>query len=297
VTRPQGLRRFTGSPGPGRTARGAPGAPAPGQPPGTGPAETPGGNAGGPPGGAGTEPGPPVPDTDRQAELAEEHCEFCATAIPATHGHVADLEQSSLMCACRACYLLFTHPGASSLSRSAGQEAPAGRPAAGAHGRYHAVPDRYLRDSSRVMSVAEWDELQIPVGLAFFLYRSQPGELGCFYPSPAGATECALDLPAWQRLAEAHPLLAEAEPDVEAVLICRPGPGAAGAGHTGSSGAPATMDYFIVPIDACYELAGRMRMLWRGFDGGTEARESIDEFLASVRARARDTARQGAQHG
>ena len=317
MTRPQGLRRFTGSPGPGRTAPGAPGAPAPAQPPGTGLAEPPGRSAGAAPGGAGAELGPPVPDTDRQAELPEEHCEFCATAIAASHGHVADLDQSSLMCACRACYLLFTHPGASSLSRGASQEAPAGRPAAGAHGRYHAVPDRYLRDSSRVMSVAEWDELQIPVGLAFFLYRSQPGELGCFYPSPAGATECALDLPAWQRLAEAHPLLADAAPDVEAVLICRPGAGPggrspgspgsarpAGAAAAGASPAgapatmdPATMDYFIVPIDACYELAGRMRMLWRGFDGGTEARASIEEFLASVRARAKDTARQGAQHG
>jgi hypothetical protein len=203
---------------------------------------------------------------------------------------VADLEQSSLACACRACYLLFTHPGASSLSRTAGQ------PVAGAHGRYHAVPDRYLRDSSRVMSVAEWDELQIPVGLAFFLYRSQPGELSCFYPSPAGATECALDLPAWQRLAAAHPLLAEAEPDVEAVLICRPGSGTGEAGGTSPSGAEATMDYFIVPIDACYELAGRMRMLWRGFDGGTEARESIEEFLGQVRGRAKDVPRQDARH-
>ena len=42
-----------------------------------------------------------------------------------------------------------------------------------------------------------------------------------------------------------------------------------------------------MPIDACYELAGRMRMHWRGFDGGTEARQSIAEFLDGVRARAR----------
>ena len=293
MTRPQGLRRFTGPPG---QPRGAPGAPPPSAraAPAPLPAREPAAPAAGGPG------------------AAEEHCEFCAAAIPAAHGHVADLEQSSLACACRACYLLFTHPGASSLSRAAGQDAPAGRPAAGAHGRYHAVPDRYLRDSSRVMSAADWDELQIPVGLAFFLYRSQPGELGCFYPSPAGATECALDLPAWQRLAAAYPLLAEAEPDVEAVLICRPGAGPGGrppaaprsavpaeAGAAGASepGAAATMDYFIVPIDACYELAGRMRMLWRGFDGGTEARASIGEFLAGVQARARDTARQGARDG
>jgi hypothetical protein len=57
------------------------------------------------------------------------------------------------------------------------------------------------------------------------------------------------------------------------VLICR-----------GDSG----VESFIVPIDACYELAGRMRMLWKGFDGGTEARDSIGEFLAGVRVRAKD---------
>ena len=184
----------------------------------------------------------------------EENCEFCATGIPAGHSHVADLEQSSLMCACRACYLLFTQPGA-------------GR------AKYRSVPDRYLRDPDRTLSAAEWDELQIPVGLAFFLYRSDPGELSCFYPSPAGATECALDLPAWQRLAAGHPLLGQAEPDVEAVLI--------------SQDETAGIEYFIVPVDACYELAGRMRMLWRGFDGGTEARQSIAEFLADVRRRAK----------
>jgi hypothetical protein len=137
------------------------------------------------------------------------------------------------------------------------------------------VPDRYLRDSSRPMSARAWDELQIPVGLAFFLYSSERGAVAGFYPSPAGATECTLDLAAWERLAAAHPLLASAEPDVEAVLLCRDG-GAAEAEH------------FIVPIDVCYELAGRMRMLWKGFDGGSEARASIDEFLAGVRRRARE---------
>jgi hypothetical protein len=241
VTRPQGLRRFTGPPQPGPPQQAAtPAGPAAAEPPAAAPA------AEGMPSGA-----------------AEERCEFCATGIAAEHGHVADLEQSSLMCACRACYLLFTQPGA-------------GR------ARYRSVPDRYLRDPDRVLTAAEWDELQIPVGLAFFLYRSERGELGCFYPSPAGATECALDLPAWQRLAAAHPLLDRAEPDVEAVLI--------------SQGESAGVEYYIVPIDACYELAGRMRMLWRGFDGGTEARESIAEFLAGVRKRARD-APQEPSHG
>jgi hypothetical protein len=188
---------------------------------------------------------------------------MCATDVPAEHGHLADLDTSRLLCACRACYLLFTRP-------------EAGR------GRYRTVPDDYLTDPEHPISAAEWDELQIPVGLAFFLYRSDPGELGCFYPSPAGATQCALDLPAWQRLAAAHPLLGQAEPDVEAVLI--------------SQDESAGIEYFIVPVDACYELAGRMRMLWRGFDGGTEARQSIAEFLAGVRRRAKP-ARRDSSHG
>jgi hypothetical protein len=69
---------------------------------------------------------------------------------------------------------------------------------------------------------------------------------------------------------------------VEAVLIS----------HDESAG----IEYFIVPVDACYELAGRMRMLWRGFDGGTEARQSIAEFLADVRRRAK-AVRRDPSHG
>jgi Family of unknown function (DUF5947) len=201
--------------------------------------------------------------TSRAAGSDQERCEMCGTEVSATHSHVADLEQSSLMCACRACYLLFR-----------------GGTAGG--GRYRGVPDRYARDPSRALSVTEWDDLQVPVGLAFFLYSSQRGEVSGFYPSPAGATECLLDLRAWARLADAHPLLLAAEPDVEAVLISRGGAG---------------VEYFIVPIDACYELAGRMRMLWKGFDGGTEAREGIEAFLAGVRARAKDFAPGSADSG
>ena len=183
----------------------------------------------------------------------QEKCELCATEIPAGHGHIADLEQSALSCACRACYLLFTH-------------AQAGR------GRYRAVPDRYLHDPARRLSVGEWDEFEIPVGLAFFLRSSQRGEVSAFYPSPAGATESTLNLQAWDRLTVAHPLLAAADADVEAILICRTESG---------------VEYFLVPVDACYELAGRMRLHWRGFDGGAEARQSIAEFLSLVRSRSR----------
>jgi hypothetical protein len=212
-------------------------------------------------GGPGDEPVPvlnamagnePEPAGDRAP--APEKCEMCATEVPAEHGHIADLEAASLLCACRACYLLFTQ-------RAAGR------------GKYRAVPDRYLADPGRVMPAAQWDQLQIPVGLAFFLRSSRAGgELTGFYPSPAGATECRLDLEQWNQLVADFPLLAEPEPDVEAALVSRSDDG---------------VEYFLVPIDACYELAGRMRLYWHGFDGGAEARQSIADFLAMVRARAR----------
>jgi len=223
MTRPAGLRRFVSDmpagPGAGSQAEG----------PGVG---TEGGGAGAGP-------------------AQQERCEFCAAMIAAEHGHVADLEKSSLSCACRPCYLLFTQ---------------------GSGGRYRSVPDRYLADPARPMSAAEWDVLEIPVALAFFLRSSAAGEVVGFYPSPAGATQCRLDLSAWDRLAAGHPLLAAMAPDVEAALICRTDGG---------------VEHFVVPVDACYELAGRMRLHWRGFDGGAQARESIAGFLEQVRSRAR----------
>ena len=239
MSQPAGLRRFVGSP-----AAAEPAAP---------PA-------------AAAEPAAP-------SAAAAESCEFCATAIAAGHGHVADLDTSTLMCACRACYLLFTHSGASERWQ-ADQQRRVGR------ARYSAIPDRYRNDPARPLSVADWDALEIPVGLAFFLRSSGDDAVTAFYPSPAGATECRLDLQAWDRVAAAHPMMGAAAPDVEAILISR--------------GPPGTDDVecFLVPVDACYELAGRMRLQWRGFDGGAEARQSIAGFLDGVRARSRDFSRE-----
>jgi hypothetical protein len=42
-----------------------------------------------------------------------------------------------------------------------------------------------------------------------------------------------------------------------------------------------------VPIDVCYALVGQLRRVWRGFDGGTEARQAIDDFFADIAARSR----------
>ena len=68
--------------------------------------------------------------------------------------------------------------------------------------------------------------------------------------------------------------VAEIRPDVEALLA------------RVERGRPA--EYYLVPIDACYELVGHLRLLWKGFDGGQEARAQLDLFFDQIRARSVD---------
>jgi len=231
-TRPAGLRRFVKRPA------GAPAGPPPGLPPG-------------------------IQDVlaaraasrGRETGVPEgaERCEMCREVLGERHGHVVDLEKRSLACTCRACYLLFTHEGA-------------------AGGRYRAVPEHVYHDPGHVLTDADWNELQIPVAMAFFFYNSALERVVAGYPSPGGATECELDLAAWDRLAAAHPLLAALAPDVEAIFVNRTEDG---------------NEVYLIPIDECYSLVGELRLRWQGFDGGAEARASLATFLDSLRRRAR----------
>ncbi|AUI59207.1 DUF5947 family protein [Amycolatopsis sp. BJA-103] len=180
-----------------------------------------------------------------------ERCELCTEPTGPGHGHIVDTERRAILCACRGCFLLFSSPEAG--------------------GRFRAVPDRYLHDPGRPLTSAEWDGLGIPVG-AVFLLRGDEG-VAAFYPSPAGATECLLNLDAWAELAATHPLLAAARPEIEAILVRR---------------TDTTVDTFLVPIDVCYRLVGLVRVYWKGFDGGQEAREQVDRFFGDVREKSRD---------
>ena len=56
--------------------------------------------------------GPARPVVEPEVEPVVERCELCATPVDSGHGHVVDVEQRSIVCACRACYLLFTREDA-----------------------------------------------------------------------------------------------------------------------------------------------------------------------------------------
>ncbi len=179
-----------------------------------------------------------------------ERCEMCAAPVADEHQHVVNVGTRSLLCACRPCYLLFTHDDAALA--------------------YRAVPDRYL--SFPDLAAPVWEELELPVGTAFLFVNSALGRVVAFYPGPAGATESELSLEAWERVVAAAPGLGTLQPDVEALLV-----------HTEHQQAEA----FLVPIDVCYELVGHLRQLWRGFDGGQDVRRRLEEFFGKVRVKSR----------
>jgi len=209
---------------------------------------------------AGTELPPGLARVLRQRPMPApgEICEMCGESLDRAHPHVADLTGRGILCCCRACGMLFTSP-------------VAGR------GRYRTIPDRWLADPGFVLSEAEWDRFQIPVRLAFFFRNSVQDRVVALYPGPGGATESELPLDAWDDLLADSALGQALSPDVEALIIDR--------GERGESAS-----CHLVPIDACYELVGRLRLGWSGFDGGPQARAEIASFLAMVSDRSRPLA-------
>lgn len=187
-----------------------------------------------------------------RARRPVERCEMCSLELSPVHTHLVEPSSRQLMCACDACALLFDNQ---------------------AETKYKRVPRRVRHLADFRLTDAQWDSLMIPIQLAFFFRSSPEGRTVAFYPSPAGATESLLTLDAWSEIVEENPALAKMEADVEALLVNR----VRGAG----SG-----EHFIVPIDECYKLVGLIRANWRGFSGGAEVWEKIENFFAALRERA-----------
>jgi hypothetical protein len=178
---------------------------------------------------------------------AQEHCELCAAPIAPDHPHLAEPAKRRLLCVCRACALLLGHRE---------------------DRKYRPVPEQARILENFRLSDAQWDAFSIPIGLAFFFHSTAEGRIVAFYPGPAGPTESLLDLTAWSGLLADNPVLAELEPDVEALLVNR------------VNGA---RDYYAVPIDRCYGLVGLIRGRWQGVSGGRGVWTAIDAFFNDLR--------------
>ncbi len=188
---------------------------------------------------------------------AEEKCELCNAPIGPEHRHMLELSSRELLCACRPCSVLFDREGA-------------------AGGRYKLVPERRLRLEDFAMDDVAWEELRVPVEMAFFFASSAAERVLAYYPGPMGPTESQLQLSSWQQLERENPILAELQPDVEALLVNRVGeqPG-----------------YWLVGLDECYSLVGLIRTRWKGLSGGKQVWQEIDRFFADLDRRARSATR------
>ena len=181
----------------------------------------------------------------------QEACDLCGEPVEPGHRHMVDVANRRILCACRACTILFDRPGAGG-------------------GHLKLLPTRRRRLDGFNLDDAAWERLRIPVDMAFF-FRSTPAErVLAFYPSPMGPTESLLELETWTELEAANPELAEMEADVEALLVSR---------------ARGMHEHWLVPIDDCYELVGLIRSRWKGLAGGEEVWEAIDRFFDDLATR------------
>ena len=187
-----------------------------------------------------------APDLSGIEILTDAHrCELCGVGLSEGHRHVLHLVDRSILCSCEPCWAL-----------------KAGDPNLASCGTRVAWLEDFELDDQL------WAAFGVPVALAFFL-RTGNG-VAAIYPSPAGATECELELPAWERLAAVNPVLDGLQPDSEALVVNR---------------LAIPHQFAIAPIDECYRLVGLIKSQWEGISGGGAVERAVPEFFKRLQER------------
>jgi hypothetical protein len=180
---------------------------------------------------------------------ALEQCDFCSVPLGVQHRHLLEGGTRKIICACDACALRFDN----------------------VVGKYKLIP----RDARRLpdfrLTDMQWESFSLPIQLAFFYRDSVAEKVIALYPSPGGATESLLPVSSWDNVVRDNPILAQMQNDVEALLVNR---------------LYDARDYFIAPIDICFELVGLIRMHWRGFSGGDKVWQEIGDYFARLKSTA-----------
>jgi hypothetical protein len=183
----------------------------------------------------------------RSAEEIE-HCDLCGVELEADHRHLLHLDERRILCACEPCIAIRSGDGP-----------------------YRPTGSRLIWLDGFELPDDLWARLRIPIGLAFFMRSSSVGGVVGLYPSPAGATECELDLDSWEELCAANPLLTTLDEDVEGLIVNR---------------TSEPHQHLIAPIDECYRLVGTVKASWEGISGGAAVEAVVPAFLAELRQRA-----------
>lgn len=177
---------------------------------------------------------------------AAEHCDLCGAVLDSVHPHLLERGKLQIVCGCEPCSILFCDRE---------------------DGRYMRIPRRARLLHGLAFTDLEWEELTLPINLAFF-FRDSERHLKALYPSPAGAIESQLPLSSLTQRFASVPELAAMKPEVEALLVNRV------SGRSTPS--------MIAPIDQCFRLVGIIRTQWRGLSGGKDVWNAVDEFFQQL---------------
>jgi len=172
-----------------------------------------------------------------RARDAAERCDGCGAALPNVHAHQFEPGRRQVRCACAQC--------------------------AATEGTWIEIPRTVRSIAGFQITDWQWEEMAIPISLAFFSYCSPAQRVLVFYPGPAGAAQSTMYSGSWE--------LPSMRQDVEALLANRVG---------------SVCEYFVVPIDECYRLVGLIRIHWRGLSGGALVWGEIARFFDDLRSRA-----------
>jgi hypothetical protein len=173
-------------------------------------------------------------------------CDYCSVIIASTPRHILEIATRRIACVCNACALLV-------------HQSSEGR---------KLIPRDSRALNKLKMTDDLWENLGLPIGLAIFYRSSVARRVVAFYPGPGGPTESLLPLKSWQTLEDANPILSQLVPDVEALLVNR---------------LQTAREYFVVPIDTCFTLMGLINLHWRGFSGGPQVLERLDQFFDKLK--------------
>jgi hypothetical protein len=184
-----------------------------------------------------------------------ERCELCSAGLSQEHPHLVEIASRQIVCACDSCATLFDGMAGS---------------------KYRRVSRRAQLLADFRMTDGQWEDLLIPINMAFFFRSSIEDRIVSLYPSPAGAVESLLPLDAWAEILQQNGILRQLRTDVEALLVNR-------VGHAHEL---ARAEYYIAPIDECYRLVGVIRANWKGLSGGSEVWAEIGRFFSELRLRA-----------
>jgi hypothetical protein len=183
-----------------------------------------------------------------EVRVREEQCELCTLGVRPKHRHLLHLNERRILCVCETCWAVRSGEAA-----------------------FRPVGNRTVWLDDFALTDEQWASFQIPIALAFFMVSTVSDGVIALYPSPAGATECELDLESWQRLVAENPALADLEADAEALIVNR------------MADEP---KHVIAPIDVAYQLVGVVKTSWEGISGGSATEEAVARYFEGLRERA-----------